>query len=348
MRRRWRRGGAAWSGAARSRPWRAALPVSARDGERAAVRSAGAVDRSPYRCSAARQASRTRYRSFTIRGRVRSWRASIATRWMWSGPCRIAIHRTASSSCPRGHSPVRCITSRAMSGPLPVRQQAVLGGGAHRAVPDRLGVPPLAERVVREPQQPGQSAEVPAAIGAQRGFQVSGRAVAGDDVRVGVFLPASGAVQVADQPGHVLAARADFPDHRSPAPGHRSRPAERHPLGSGPRGTPSALGADRRGTPSGSSVDHRMAARNMVRLPVRVARVRGWPAGTWSAGLPRLLPAGPRGGGSLPRTGEGHQTTARSRSASRPPGSSSRRSAAPAARHGPGRRRRPAAARPAS
>ena len=42
------------------RPWRAALPVSARDGERAAVRSAGAVDRSPYRRSAAMQASRTR------------------------------------------------------------------------------------------------------------------------------------------------------------------------------------------------------------------------------------------------------------------------------------------------
>ncbi len=50
--------------------------------------------------------------------------------------------------------------------PFGVRQQAVLGGGAHRAVPDRLGVPPCAERVVREPQQPGQSAEVPAAIGA--------------------------------------------------------------------------------------------------------------------------------------------------------------------------------------
>ena len=55
------------------------------------------------------------------------------------------------------------------AGPFAVGEQAVLGGGAHRAVPDRLGVPPLAEHVVREPEQPGQSAEVPAAVGAQRG-----------------------------------------------------------------------------------------------------------------------------------------------------------------------------------
>ena len=41
-------------------PRRSAFPVSARVGARAAVRSAGAVDLSPYRCSAAMQASRTR------------------------------------------------------------------------------------------------------------------------------------------------------------------------------------------------------------------------------------------------------------------------------------------------
>jgi hypothetical protein len=38
-----------------SRPRRAAFSFSARVGRRAAVRSAGAVERSPYRCSAARQ-----------------------------------------------------------------------------------------------------------------------------------------------------------------------------------------------------------------------------------------------------------------------------------------------------
>jgi hypothetical protein len=41
-------------------------------------------------------------------------------------------------------------------------------------MPDRLGVPPLAEHVVREPQQPHQAAEVPAPVRAQRGFQVFG------------------------------------------------------------------------------------------------------------------------------------------------------------------------------
>jgi hypothetical protein len=123
--------------------------------------------------------------------------------------------------------------------PFAVGKQAVLGGGAHRAVPDRLGILPLAEHVVREAEQAGQAAEVPAAAGAQRGFQVGRGTVAGDDVRVGVFLPSSGAVQVADQPGYVLAARADLPDHQLTYP--RSRPglAECHPLRSGPHGTPS-------------------------------------------------------------------------------------------------------------
>ena len=50
---------------ASSRPRRAAFSFSARAGRRAAVRSAGAVERSPYRCSAARQAARTLYRPRT-------------------------------------------------------------------------------------------------------------------------------------------------------------------------------------------------------------------------------------------------------------------------------------------
>ena len=167
-------------------------------------------------------------------------------------------------------------------GPFAVGEHPVLGGGAHRAVPDRLGIPPLAERVVREPQKPGQAAEVPAAAGAQRGLKVTGRAVAGDDMRIGMFFPPSWAVQVADQPGHVLAARADLPDHRSPAPGHHSRPAERHPPGSGTTRNAIRAGADRRGTwpahpgPADGGADRgpaagprgpdaRMARRNLVR-----------------------------------------------------------------------------------
>jgi hypothetical protein len=209
--------------------------------------------------------------------------------------------------------------------PFRVGQHPVLGGGAHRAMPDRLGVPPLAERVMREPQQADKAAEVPAAAGAQRGFQVRRRAVACDDVRVGVFFPASGAVQVPDQPGHVLAARAHLPDHRltvpSTAPGrpdghprvpghwecHRSIPgraesgAECHP----PRIGGHRVILGRRGDPG---------------TGVRVDRGRGWPGGISSAGLPRPPPAGPRGGRSPGRMGQGPRTTARSRSASRRPG----------------------------
>jgi hypothetical protein len=58
---------------------------------------AGPVFRSPYRSSAARQASRTRSRSNDIRGLRPSCLASIATTWMWSAACRTAIHRTPKS-----------------------------------------------------------------------------------------------------------------------------------------------------------------------------------------------------------------------------------------------------------
>ena len=115
---------------ASSRPRRVAFSDSARDGQRAAVRSPGAVDRSPYRCSAARQASRTRYRSLLSRGRRPSWRASIATRWMWSSPCRIATQRTALSSSPNGARPVRCITSQAICAHS--SSDSVLSSGAAR------------------------------------------------------------------------------------------------------------------------------------------------------------------------------------------------------------------------
>ena len=130
---------------------------------------------------------------------------------------------------------------------------------------------------MRELEQPGQAAEVPPPADAQRGLQVSGRPVADDDMRIGVFLPASRAVQVADQPGHVLAARADFPDHRSPVTGHRpgrggistlskTGPAERHPRRSRTGGTASAAFGPR-GTPSGHP-------RSAERRPESVPAVR--------------------------------------------------------------------------
>ena len=51
---------------------RAACSVSARVARRAAVRSAGAVQRSPNHRSASRQASRTRWKSFQVLGRIPS------------------------------------------------------------------------------------------------------------------------------------------------------------------------------------------------------------------------------------------------------------------------------------
>ncbi len=82
--------------------------------------------------------------------------------------------------------------------PFAVGEQAVFGGGAHRAVPDRLGVPALAEHIVRKAEQADQAAEVPAPAGAQRGLQILPRAVARDDMRIGRFLPASGTKQITD------------------------------------------------------------------------------------------------------------------------------------------------------
>ena len=169
--------------------------------------------------------------------------------------------------------------------PFGVGEHPVFGGGAHRAVPDRLGVPPLAEHVVRELEQPGQTAEVPPPGRAQRGFQVSGVPVAGDDMRVGVFFPASGAVQVADQPGHVLAARAHLPDHRSPVP------APVHPGG----GTPSAASWAHGERHRFRSRMRRNVARNAIRAvagrggTVLSSGIGGWPGGLWS-GLPPAWP----------------------------------------------------------
>jgi hypothetical protein len=123
---------------------------------------------------------------------------------------------------------------------------------------------------MRKPQQAGQAAEIPAAAGAKRGLQVLRRAVARHDVRVGMFFPASGTVQVADQPGHVLAALADLPDHRSPIRRREKRPEKSGAGTSPPPGRRDAIPAfprhgERHRSHSGRSGPRGEATRNAIR-----------------------------------------------------------------------------------
>jgi hypothetical protein len=152
---------------------------------------------------------------------------------------------------------------------------------------------------MRKPQQADEAAEVAAAAGAQRGFQAGGVPVTCDDVRVGMFFPASGAVKVADQPGQVLAARADLPDHlltgprppgRAGGTPFRASPdarnatgsvpgrAERRPFRPGPRGTRSGM----RSAPGQASTERGPLIpdrRNAARIPVRPADGAAWERG---------------------------------------------------------------------
>ena len=99
-------------------------------------------------------------------------------------------------------------------GPFVVGQHPVVGSGAHRAVPDRPRVAPLAERGLRLHQQPGQLGEVPLAVRPQRRFEAGWVTPARDDMGIGVFLVAAGTEQVVQQRFDVLPARgADLPDH---------------------------------------------------------------------------------------------------------------------------------------
>ena len=108
---------------------------------------AGPVFRSPYRSSAARQASRIRSRSNDRQGLRPSCRASIATTWMWSAACRTAIHRTPSSiqrtpsSSSPSDSPVRSITSAAMSPHSTSDNTRSVGAALSRQCHTGLGVP---------------------------------------------------------------------------------------------------------------------------------------------------------------------------------------------------------------
>jgi hypothetical protein len=91
--------------------------------------------------------------------------------------------------------------------PFVIGQHPVAGSGAHRAVPDRPRVAPLAESGLRLLQQPGQRGEVPPSVRPQRRFEAGGMTPARDDVRIGVFLRAAGAEQVVQQRFDVLPAR---------------------------------------------------------------------------------------------------------------------------------------------
>ena len=64
-------------------------------------------------------------------------------------------------------------------------------------------------------QQSEQAPEVPLPVLAQRRLQLGGVPPPGDDVRIGVLLPASRAVQIVDQwLDPISARRGDLPDHR--------------------------------------------------------------------------------------------------------------------------------------
>ena len=130
-----------------------------------------------------------------------SWRASIATMWMWSAACRTATQRTASSSWPYGARPVRCMMSQAswahsssdsIRSPGAARTEQCQTGSVEAAV---------AERCVGLLEQAGEVAEVAVAVVAERGFEFGGVAPAGDEVRVGVLLVAARAEEVVDQAG---------------------------------------------------------------------------------------------------------------------------------------------------
>ena len=86
--------------------------------------------------------------------------------------------------------------------------------GAARTAQCQTGwASPVAQRGVGLLQQPVELAEVPVAVGAQRGLEFGGVPPSGDQVRVGVLLVAARAEQVVDQAGDAAAARADLADH---------------------------------------------------------------------------------------------------------------------------------------
>lgn len=127
---------------ASDQPRRLAFSISARVGRRAAVRSAGAVRRSPYRCSAALHASRTRYRSFESRGQYRhdvDMVGAVPDRDPADGVVVL------SDRCEAG--PVHDVASDLR--PLSIRQRPIFRSSTDRAVPHRPGKTTRAESGVR-------------------------------------------------------------------------------------------------------------------------------------------------------------------------------------------------------
>ena len=103
-------------------------------------------------------------------------------------------------------------------GPFVIGQHPVAGSGAHRAVPDRPRVAPLAQSGLRLLEQPGQRGEVSLSVRPQRRFEAGWMSPPGDDMGISVLLVTAGTEQVVQQRFDVLPARgADLPDHPATA-----------------------------------------------------------------------------------------------------------------------------------
>ena len=99
-------------------------------------------------------------------------------------------------------------------GPLIVAEHPVFGGGAHRAVPYRPGIPVPVHGCLRLQQQPVQPGEVAPAVSPQRGFQRGRMTPASDYMGIRMLFLTAGTEQVIQQGLDVLPARgADLPDH---------------------------------------------------------------------------------------------------------------------------------------
>jgi len=97
--------------------------------------------------------------------------------------------------------------------PLGIGEQAVRGGGAQDAVPDRAGLAAPVDGIQRCVQQTGQAAEITLAVGFYGRFEGGdGVTPAGDQVGILVLVGLSRAVQVIQQAGYE-AAFHDAGDH---------------------------------------------------------------------------------------------------------------------------------------
>ena len=199
-------------------PRRSAFPVSARVGPRLAVRSAGAVDLQPVPLLRGDAGVADPVAGVpgadpgaVLPGQHRH-EVDVVGSVADGDPPHALVVLTMWGQPGAGHHVPRDLR------PLRIGQHAVFGSGAHRAVPDRFRARQAALPVVGQPEPGDQAAEVAPTIRAETRFKARRVAVAGQDVRIGVLLTAARAVQVPDEPGQVVPARADLPDHRRPLP----------------------------------------------------------------------------------------------------------------------------------